>query len=1859
MKVKKVSRIVLALLISLTLLPFNVFASVDFDINGSSASDDYYNLIQKQDWEIAPGISESKIVLNNDAGTYQQVLHVMEADLNNDYVKVINSYNGMIPKYGDYKVGVMSKQAAYAEANGYGNVVGAMNTTLSWYTGYPNDRVNEPLGFIMLDAEVLFDPGNCGYEYGNVGFPSVLVINKDYDEDGNPRPADIPKVEMPQIRTAADLDGWEEQVIPASSGYIVKDGVNQAAKPDHSSAAPRSVVGIKPDGKVVIMLNDGRQSPYSAGMSMYELAEVMIGLGCSYAVNCDGGGSSTYLSQRPGEELKVNNSPSDGAERDTTTGILFISTAPATGEFVRANIETEQDYDYYTPNSVVKFKALGTDLVGTEAAIPADAKWQLEDSSFGTIENGVFTSTGKEGEVTVQLVYNGEVVGEDTIYIVMPDKVAFAQANMVVPFNKTVDIKIDATYDSKPVCIKIADVKFTLSDKDLGTIDGFKFTSAPEGTVVAPGTLTAKIGELEIEANLSLGKGSEIAYDFEDQNIEGWSITTNYPQYGPTGPNNNVKDPDGKYWYNGQNELGNLKVVDDKTGKVRNGNYALAIECDFSQIYETGFHSLNMKFPKIDTTDAVSVGFWIYVPYDARHSDLTINSVLGEKFFADGSAMELCEGWHYVKLNAPNAEDGFYDISISADDRASGKDALGNTYYDHINTPNLNGKYTFYIDDITVDYSTAVDDRENPVFEKPMVLDSVGSLNAVMSGQTIKFNNPTFEVKVSDFKADNATGIDASSAKAYVDGKAVDCTYANNKISVNGVVLADGVHSVKFEISDNAGNSSWAGGTVNVEAETKAPTVKVVPQEPDADRLLVGSVYWMDVVASDIETIDKVEMRFDLNNASYWELEGMTTAVGFDADWSVQSDDNIATITIERTGNNDATGEEVIASIPVRTWESHITEYPGYEDQTPATLVKRGIIWAQSIELTLEKGVITYVDSYKDATSGTFGMENVLVDTELFFTNYTRKSVDGAQAWIDEHKAAGTGFHEHTVANLDDKAATCTKDGYSDRTYCEVCKSVVEWGTVEKATGHKYEFVDGVLKCTCDKLFNGLHTDGKTYIDGKVIPDGWVDESYYKDGVKLVGVHQIEGKYYKFDENGVCAHKYPMSAEWWTNEDGESFYFNVGVPVTGYNMINGTPTNFDKNGVAFDGTVEINGEACVFEKGAFVKSTTADVKLAGLSGPNAYFVLYADGTMVLCGEGETYDYSTVGANFGPNISWKNRPWGKQDHPMAKSIKKVVVGKDITEIGVYTFYLCTNISEVVFEKNSNLSKIDGTAFCYLPYLKEIDIPDSVKTIASSAFSYCDSLENVRIPQGIKSISSTTFKNSKKVVLNVTEGTYGESYAKNNNIPYVTRAFVEGVVAEGMCGETATWTLYESGKLVIDGSGAMDDYTSQSQQPWAEYRNQIKSIEIGKDITTVGQYAFAFAHYVESVVFEEGSKLEKVGAVSFYYMVYVKEIKLPETVTKIGNLGLAYNSELKDVYIPQGVSSIHAQAFKKSPNVTLNVAEESYAETYAVKNNIAYTTRPFVESVVAEGMCGENATWTLYGSGKLVIDGSGAMDDYTSQSQQPWAEYRNQIKSIEIGKDITTVGQYAFAFAHYVESVVFEEGSKLEKVGAVSFYYMVYVKEIKLPETVTKIGNLGLAYNSELKDVYIPQGVSSIHAQAFKKSPNVTLNVAEESYAETYAVKNNIAYTTRPFVESVVAEGKCGENATWTLYESGKLVIDGSGAMDNYTIQSEQPWADYRLKIKKIVIGKDITTVGQYAFAYAHYVESVVFEEGSKLERVGAVSFYYMIYVKEIKLPETVTRIDNLAFAYCDKLTSVDYPTDAKVHKDAFKKSPVDN
>jgi hypothetical protein len=82
---------------------------------------------------------------------------------------------------------------------------------------------------------------------------------------------------------------------------------------------PRTAIGQRKDGRIIMLVADGRRPGYSAGMTNFELAQAMIRLGAVTASALDSGGSSTMAFD--GELL---NRPSDrGGERMVSDAMLL------------------------------------------------------------------------------------------------------------------------------------------------------------------------------------------------------------------------------------------------------------------------------------------------------------------------------------------------------------------------------------------------------------------------------------------------------------------------------------------------------------------------------------------------------------------------------------------------------------------------------------------------------------------------------------------------------------------------------------------------------------------------------------------------------------------------------------------------------------------------------------------------------------------------------------------------------------------------------------------------------------------------------------------------------------------------------------------------------------------------------------------------------------------------------------------------------------------------------------------------------------------------------------------------------------------------------------------------------------------------------------------------------------------------------------------------------------------------------------------------------------------------------------------------------------------------------------------------
>lgn len=95
----------------------------------------------------------------------------------------------------------------------------------------------------------------------------------------------------------------------------VRIAEEKIAKDIYSVRAPRTAVGLKKDGTLLLLVVDGR-SNNSSGLTLQELAQYLLRLGAADAVNFDGGGSSEMVVNG-----KIVNKPSDGRERLVSIGL--------------------------------------------------------------------------------------------------------------------------------------------------------------------------------------------------------------------------------------------------------------------------------------------------------------------------------------------------------------------------------------------------------------------------------------------------------------------------------------------------------------------------------------------------------------------------------------------------------------------------------------------------------------------------------------------------------------------------------------------------------------------------------------------------------------------------------------------------------------------------------------------------------------------------------------------------------------------------------------------------------------------------------------------------------------------------------------------------------------------------------------------------------------------------------------------------------------------------------------------------------------------------------------------------------------------------------------------------------------------------------------------------------------------------------------------------------------------------------------------------------------------------------------------------------------------------------------------------
>ena len=194
-------------------------------------------------------------------------------------------------------------------------------------------------------------------------------------------------------------------------------------------------------------------------------------------------------------------------------------------------------------------------------------------------------------------------------------------------------------------------------------------------------------------------------------------------------------------------------------------------------------------------------------------------------------------------------------------------------------------------------------------------------------------------------------------------------------------------------------------------------------------------------------------------------------------------------------------------------------------------------------------------------------------------------------------------------------------------------------------------------------------------------------------------------------------------------------------------------------------------------------------------------------------------------------------------------------------------------------------------------------------------------------------------------------------------------------------------------------------------------------------------------------------------------------------------------------------------------------------------------PLAEGDGTEGnpwLCGAeggNLTAVLDGD-TLTISGTGAMANYFGDDA-PWHTAYNTITKVELPEGLTTIGDFAFSNMAALRQITIP--NTVTSIGNSAFLFC-NMKEVSIPEGVKTIGSNAFD-NSSLESVVLPASVTEVGMHAFNSCKQLqTLTVQGETRLMMWAFKgcrrlNTITFSSKtpPSISTEVFSG-CSSLAT---------------------------------------------------------------------------------------------------------------------------------
>lgn len=384
---------------------------------------------------------------------------------------------------------------------------------------------------------------------------------------------------------------------------------------------------------------------------------------------------------------------------------------------------------------------------------------------------------------------------------------------------------------------------------------------------------------------------------------------------------------------------------------------------------------------------------------------------------------------------------------------------------------------------------------------------------------------------------------------------------------------------------------------------------------------------------------------------------------------------------------------------------------------------------------------------------------------------------------------------------------------------------------------------------------------------------------------------------------------------------------------------------------------------------------------------------------------------------------------------------------------------------------------------------------------------------------------------------------------------------------------------------------------------------------------------------------GIPVSALAGACFYGCNNLTSLEIPDHIKAIGPGAIDGCDNLTTLTLPESLIELSERQIS---GINLNYNEYAGGYYLGTKTNpYAYLSHWFGDS---------HTECIIHKDTKLIGPSAFSNEDTLNYL------FENNITSVIIPNNVEYIGTAAFLMCPFTE-ITISKDSNLQYI-AYGAFCSTPITSIVIPPSTTFIDEWSFMNCVNLSSVTVYNRYVSLEGSGLDQLGG-ELDSPPEFYVYYESTAHLLAQNTDYAInlmdnngESdhyIISTGYFGDkynNLIWEFTSAHKLLIKGEGNMCDYESPYDNiftnvaPWYTFRDQIHSIIIGENVTNIGNYAFYDCSFLHDIVISDS--VTSIGNRAFSNCEHLTSVIIGNALTSIGDHAFSMCSKLTSISIP-----------------